>query len=110
MSADIKDVPVYEIFTQAEALSFATHVGSVRASSAKDALEMAREAYFRRDAAFDIWVVPQDQILHARNFPETLPPVREDKGYRLTSGYDNSLMWKKMKALHPSESENMTAQ
>ena len=109
MSTEVKDVPVYEVFAQTEALSFATYVGSVRASSPKDALEIARECYFRRDAAFDIWVVPQDQILHARSFPETLPGPHEDKGYRLTSGYDNSHMWKQMKALHPSETTKLTA-
>ena len=109
MSSEFKDMLVYEVFAQAEALSFATYVGSIRASSPKDALEIAREVYFRRDAAFDIWVVPQDQIFHARSFPEVLPIVREDKSYRLTSGYDNSPMWKQMKALHPGAPTKMTA-
>ncbi|NMP22802.1 phenylacetic acid degradation protein [Sulfobacillus harzensis] len=94
----IDDLPVYEVFWQKDALSFATHVGSVRAASDQAALEAAREAYFRRDSAFDIWVVREDHIARARVIPETLPDAPETKSYRLPNGYDNAPLWKKFKA------------
>ncbi len=94
----IDDLPVFEVFAQKDALSFATHVGSVRAASEQAALEAAREVYFRRDSAFDIWVVRQDHITRARTIPETLPASPETKLYRLPSGYDNGPLWKKFKA------------
>ena len=94
----IEDVPVFEVFWQKDALSFATHVGSVRAPSARAALVAAREAYFRRDRAFDIWVVRQDHIGHARDVPELLPDAPEEKRYRLPNGYNNAPLWKAFKA------------
>ncbi|PSR21073.1 MAG: phenylacetic acid degradation protein [Sulfobacillus acidophilus] len=94
----IEETPVYEVFAQHDALAFATHVGSLRAPSAKMALELAREAFFRRDPAFDVWVVPATQIVHARDFPITLPTAPEEKSYRLPSGYDNGPQWKRFKA------------
>ncbi|MDA8205412.1 MAG: phenylacetic acid degradation protein [Thermaerobacter sp.] len=94
----MEDMPVFEVFWQKDALSFATHVGSIRAPSPTMALESAREAYFRRDSAFDIWVVPQDQIVHAREIPATLPDAPEQKHYRLPGGYDNGPLWKQFKA------------
>lgn len=94
----IDDVPVFEVFWQKDALSFATHVGSVRAASEQAALEAAREAYFRRDSAFDIWVVREDHIARARVTPETLPDSPETKLYRLPGGYDNAPLWKKFKS------------
>jgi ring-1,2-phenylacetyl-CoA epoxidase subunit PaaB len=93
-----EETPVFEVFAQSDALSFATHVGSIRAASAKMALELAREAYFRRDPAFDIWVVPAAQITHARDFPDTLPASPDEKSYRLPSGYDNGPQWKQFKS------------
>lgn len=92
------DLPVYEVFSQKDPLSFATHVGSVRAASPELALQMAREAYFRRDPAFDVWVVPQSAITHARHFPATLPVGTIDKAYRLPAGYDNAPLWKRFKS------------
>ncbi|MCY0864423.1 MAG: phenylacetic acid degradation protein, partial [Sulfobacillus sp.] len=37
----IPDTPVFEVFVQADALSFASHVGSVRAANPELALQMA---------------------------------------------------------------------
>ncbi|MCL5116777.1 MAG: phenylacetic acid degradation protein [Firmicutes bacterium] len=93
-----RDTPVYEVFAQREALSFPTHVGSVRASSPEMALQMAREAYFRREAAYDVWVVPESAITRAREYPEVLPVAPEEKTYRLPGGYDNAPLWKRFKA------------
>jgi len=94
----IPDTPVFEVFVQADALSFASHVGSVRAANAELALQMAREAYLRRDSAYDVWVVPESAITHARTDGDTLPVEPETKRYRLPSGYDNAPHWKRFKA------------
>lgn len=94
----IDDLPIFEVFGQKDALSFATYVGSVRAASEQAALEAAREAYFRRDSAFDIWVVRADQIARARTMPDTLPASPETKSYRMPGGYDNGPLWKKFKS------------
>lgn len=92
------DAPVYEVFAQSHALSFATHVGSVRAASAELALQFARETFFRRESAYDIWVVPFAAITHARSFSMALPTNPEERTYRLPSGYDNGPHWKAFKA------------
>lgn len=92
------DIPVYEVFSQKDALSFATHVGSVRAASPEMALQLAREAYFRRESAFDIWVIPAHAITHGRAHRHTLPSAPESKTYRMPHDYDNGPLWKKFKA------------
>lgn len=93
-----KEPPIYEVFGQRDALSFATHVGSVRAASAPLALLLAREAYFRRDPFFDLWVVPQDTIVRARQMDWIWPDSGIEKSYRLPSGYDNAPLWKRFRA------------
>ena len=81
-----------------DALSFPTHVGSVRAASATLALLLARETYFRRDAVFDLWVVPRTSIFSARQHDPLMLGDRTNKAYRLPSGYDNAPIWKQFKA------------
>ncbi|AEJ41433.1 phenylacetic acid degradation B [Sulfobacillus acidophilus TPY] len=92
------EYPVYEVFGRREPLGFHTHVGSIRAASPELALQMAREAFFRRESAVDIWVVSQDAIFSAATEPAYLPEVGEDKKYRMPSGYDNAPHWKRFKA------------
>lgn len=93
-----EELPVFEVFSQSDPLAFPMHVGSLRAASAQIAVDLAREVYFRRESVFDIWIVPADQIVHARTFPETLPAPLDEKSYRLASGYDNGPQWKEFKA------------
>lgn len=93
-----KEAPVYEVFGQRDALSFATHVGSVRAASAPLALLLARETYFRRDSFFDLWVVPQETIVRSRQMGWMWPDSGIEKSYRLPGGYDNAPLWKRFKA------------
>lgn len=92
------DTPVYEVFGQRDALTGATWVGSLRAATPDLALEMAREAFFRREGAFDIWVVPAAMVTRAREVPAILPVSPRDKTYRLPSGYDNAPAWKRFRA------------
>ncbi|MCY0900195.1 MAG: phenylacetic acid degradation protein [Firmicutes bacterium] len=92
------EYPVYEVFGQKDRLAFHTHVGSIRAANPEMALQMAREAFFRRETVVDIWVVPQDAIYSAAQEPAYLPQIGEDKKYRLPSGYDNAPHWKRFKA------------
>ncbi len=94
----VDDAPIYEVFGQRDALSFATYVGSVRAASLELALLLARETYFRREKIFDMWVVPKESVTHARAFDATLLMGSMDKEYRLPSGYDNAPIWKQFKA------------
>lgn len=93
-----KETPIYEVFGQHDALSFATHVGSVRAASAPLALLLARETYFRRDPFFDLWVVPQEAIARARQMDWIWPDSGIEKSYRVPAGYDNAPLWKRFKA------------
>jgi phenylacetate-CoA oxygenase PaaH subunit len=91
------DFPVYEVFSQPDALTPPIHVGSVRAASPYQALQLARESLLRREAAYDVWVAPTAAIARAREHPETLPSPLEGKEYRLPSGYNNGPLWKKFK-------------
>ncbi|PSR35658.1 MAG: phenylacetic acid degradation protein [Sulfobacillus thermosulfidooxidans] len=94
-----QEIPVYEVFVQADALSFPTHVGSLRAASPAFALQLAKETFCRREDAHDVWVVPSQAISRARrDATATLPTTTSDKRYRLPSGYDNAPHWKRFKA------------
>lgn len=98
MPIPVEDASIFAVFWQRDALSQPTYVGSVRAVTERAALEVAREAFFRRDSAFDVWVVRQDFIAHARTVPEMLPQAGEAKLYRMPSGYDNAPLWKTFKS------------
>lgn len=95
---DAVEYRVYEVFFQKDATDFHTNVGSLRAANPEMALQMARETFFRRDDAYDIWVVPQDSIFASPHDAAHLPVRGMDKRYRLPSGYDNAPHWKRFKA------------
>lgn len=96
--AECDDLPVYEVFQKVDALAEAMHVGSVRAAFPVEALQLARETFFRRDQAHDVWVVPARAVYRALEHPETLPGPRDGKEYRLPEGYHNGPLWKRFKA------------
>ena len=92
------EYPVFEVFVQKDPLGFHTNVGSLRAANPELALQMARETFFRRENAYDIWVVPQDCIFGSAHDEAHLPVSGFDKRYRLPGGYDNASHWKKFRA------------
>jgi ring-1,2-phenylacetyl-CoA epoxidase subunit PaaB len=96
--SQVGEYPVYEVFVQKEPVEFHVNVGSLRAANPELALQMARETFFRREEAYDIWVVPQDCIVSSPHDAAHLPKGGMDKGYRLPAGYDNASHWKRLKA------------
>ncbi len=92
------EFPVFEVFVQKESLGFHMNVGSLRAASPELALQLAREIFFRREAAYNVWVVPQECIFSSPHDEAHLPVEGMDKRYRLPGGYDNATHWKRFKA------------
>lgn len=90
---------IYEIFVQPSPLEPHTHVGSVRASSAEWALQVARENFVRRGTAVNLWAVRRCDI-SATPYDDMSFFAREfDRRYREVSGYaDNAQRWKRFKA------------
>jgi ring-1,2-phenylacetyl-CoA epoxidase subunit PaaB len=96
----LAETPVYYVFVQSDAVSFPAMVGTVRAATPSLALQAARETFLRREAAYDVWVVPETAIVRADHDPAYLPSedIGQRKRYRLPSGYDNAPHWKRFKA------------
>lgn len=80
--------PLWEVFVRSKAGLDHKHCGSLHATDAKMALQMARDVYTRRQEGTSIWVVRSDQIVasdpHAK--AEYFDPS-EDKVYRHPSFY-----------------------
>jgi ring-1,2-phenylacetyl-CoA epoxidase subunit PaaB len=54
--------PLWEVFVRGRRGLSHAHVGSLRASDAKLALQSARDVYTRRNEGVSIWVVPSASI------------------------------------------------
>ena len=54
--------PLWEVFVRAKMGLEHKHCGSVHATDAKHALQVARDVYTRRMEGVSIWVVPSAQI------------------------------------------------
>jgi ring-1,2-phenylacetyl-CoA epoxidase subunit PaaB len=86
---DKKDWPLWEVFIRGRQGLDHKHVGSLRASDAKMAIENARDVYTRRQEGISIWVVESKHI-HASN-PEDQGAFFDpasDKLYRHPTFYD----------------------
>lgn len=55
--------PLWEVFIRSKQGLNHKHVGSLRASDAKLALQNARDVYTRRSEGISIWVVPSNLIV-----------------------------------------------
>jgi len=55
----LKDWPLWEVFVRSKQGLEHKHCGSLHASDAQHALQMARDVYTRRQEGVSIWVVPQ---------------------------------------------------
>lgn len=90
---------VFEVFVQYKPLDHHIHVGSVVAPSNLLALQVARENFLRRDAAYHIWVVKQEHLYGSSYEDHDFFANQElDKSYRNVAGYsDNAHIWKRFK-------------
>jgi ring-1,2-phenylacetyl-CoA epoxidase subunit PaaB len=55
--------PLWEVFVRSKAGLDHKHCGSLHASDAKMALQLARDVYTRRQEGVSIWVVPSSAIV-----------------------------------------------
>ncbi|HOZ51856.1 MAG TPA: 1,2-phenylacetyl-CoA epoxidase subunit B [Chitinophagaceae bacterium] len=81
--------PLWEIFIRSKAGLDHKHVGSLHASDAQMAIEMARDVYTRRQEGISIWAVESINI-HASNPEDStafFDPMN-DKVYRHPTFYD----------------------
>ena len=58
----LKDWPLWEVFVRSKQGLEHKHCGSLHASDAQHALQMARDVYTRRQEGVSIWVVPSKSI------------------------------------------------
>ena len=84
-----KEWPLWEVFVRSKAGLDHKHVGSLHASDAAMAIEMARDVYTRRQEGISIWVVESAHI-HASNpdEAESFFDPSNDKVYRHPTFYD----------------------
>ena len=54
--------PLWEVFVRTRAGLDHKHCGSLHASDAKLAIQLARDVYTRRQEGVSVWVVPSSQI------------------------------------------------
>jgi ring-1,2-phenylacetyl-CoA epoxidase subunit PaaB len=82
------DLPLWEVFVRSKQGLDHKHVGSLHAADAKQALQMARDVYTRRQEGVSIWVVPSTAITASdpRDKAEMFDPMA-DKIYRHPTFY-----------------------
>jgi ring-1,2-phenylacetyl-CoA epoxidase subunit PaaB len=82
------ELPLWEVFVRSRSGLDHKHCGSLHASDAAMAIQMARDVYTRRQEGTSIWVVRSDQIVASD--PDTrdmdFEPAR-DKVYRHPTFY-----------------------
>ena len=88
-SPPLKDWPLWEVFIRSKQGLEHKHCGSLHASDAPHALQMARDVYTRRQEGVSICVVPSRAISASEpnDKPEFFEPSG-DKVYRHPTFYD----------------------
>jgi ring-1,2-phenylacetyl-CoA epoxidase subunit PaaB len=89
MASEGREWPLWEVFIRSKQGLEHKHCGSLHAVDAKQALQMARDVYTRRQEGVSIWVVPSAQI--TASLPEEKAEFFEpaaDKIYRHPSFYE----------------------
>jgi ring-1,2-phenylacetyl-CoA epoxidase subunit PaaB len=88
-TAALKEWPLWEVFVRSKQGLEHKHCGSLHASDAPHALQMARDVYTRRQEGVSIWVVPSRAISASEpnDKPEFFEPSG-DKVYRHPTFYD----------------------
>jgi ring-1,2-phenylacetyl-CoA epoxidase subunit PaaB len=81
--------PLWEVFVRSKAGLDHKHCGSLHATDAKMAIQMARDVYTRRQEGSSIWVVRSDQIVASDPGDKDMyfDPA-EDKVYRHPTFYE----------------------
>ncbi len=80
--------PLWEVFVRSKAGLDHTHCGSLHATDAKMAIQMARDVYTRRQEGSSVWVVRSDQIVASDpNDKAMFFDPAEDKVYRHPTFY-----------------------
>jgi ring-1,2-phenylacetyl-CoA epoxidase subunit PaaB len=81
--------PLWEVFVRSRQGLEHRHCGSLHAADAKQALQMARDVYTRRQEGVSLWVVPSAAIIASEphDRPELFDPMG-DKIYRHPGFYD----------------------
>jgi ring-1,2-phenylacetyl-CoA epoxidase subunit PaaB len=85
----LKDWPLWEVFVRSKQGLEHKHCGSLHAADARQALDMARDVYTRRQEGVSIWVVQSSQIV--ANRPDEKDELFEpsaDKIYRHRTFYE----------------------
>ncbi|WP_372827644.1 1,2-phenylacetyl-CoA epoxidase subunit PaaB [Polaromonas sp.] len=83
------DWPLWEVFLRSKQGLEHKHCGSLHATDAQQALQMARDVYTRRQEGVSIWVVPSNTITASE--PDDKPAFFEpmaDKIYRHPTFYE----------------------
>ncbi|MCC7218342.1 MAG: 1,2-phenylacetyl-CoA epoxidase subunit B [Burkholderiales bacterium] len=80
--------PLWEVFIRSKQGLEHKHCGSLHATDARQALQMARDVYTRRQEGVSIWVVPSNAITASEpeSKEEFFDPM-QDKIYRHPSFY-----------------------
>ena len=83
MSSNQDEWPLWEVFVRSKQGLEHKHCGSLHASDAKMAIQMARDVYTRRQEGTSIWVVPSSAIIASDPADKAMyfDPA-EDKVYR----------------------------
>jgi ring-1,2-phenylacetyl-CoA epoxidase subunit PaaB len=88
MSDSDNEWPLWEVFVRAKAGLEHKHCGSLHASDAAMALQLAREVYTRRQEGASLWVVPSASITASDPADaDMLFDPMQDKVYRHPSFY-----------------------
>ncbi|MFM7330153.1 MAG: 1,2-phenylacetyl-CoA epoxidase subunit PaaB [Brachymonas sp.] len=84
-----QELPLFEVFIRSKQGLEHKHCGSLHASDAQQALQMARDVYTRRMEGVSIWVIPSNQITASQpdDKDEMFEPA-SDKIYRHPTFYD----------------------
>ena len=85
----LKEWPLWEVFVRSKQGLEHKHCGSLHASDAQHALQMARDVYTRRQEGVSIWVVPSASI--AASEPDSKDSFFDpavDKVYRHPTFYE----------------------
>lgn len=82
------ELPLFEVFIRSKQGLEHKHCGSLHASDAQQALQMARDVYTRRMEGVSIWVIPSHQITASQpDDKEELFEPASDKIYRHPTFY-----------------------
>lgn len=81
--------PLWEVFVRSKAGLDHKHCGSLHAADSKQAIQLARDVYTRRQEGVSIWVVPSHQITASDPSEKGsyFDPM-EDKVYRHPTFYE----------------------